>query len=991
MKRMLFNATQPEELRVALVDGQRLYDLDIESANSVQNKSNIYKGKITRVEASLEAAFVDYGAERHGFLPLKEIARSYFDPEVELSGRTNIHELIKEGQEVVVQIKKEERGSKGAALTTFLSLAGRYLVLMPNNPRAGGVSRRIEGDDRGDIRSVMNQLDIRDDMGVIVRTAGVGKSQEELQWDLNYLMQLSDAIDQAAVNGKAPFLIYQEGNLVVRAIRDYLRTDISEMIIDHPKVYEMARDFMSKVMPHNIDKIKLYEDKVPLFTRYQIESQIESAFKREVSLPSGGSIVIDHTEALVAVDINSARSTKGGDIEETALNTNLEAADEIARQLRLRDLGGLVVIDFIDMTPTRNQRAVENRVRDALKVDRARVQVGRISRFGLLEMSRQRLRTSLDESSQHTCPQCDGQGTIRGTESLALSVLRLIEEESMKERTGVIHAQLPVDVATFLLNEKRYVINDIETRQGTKIVVIPNPHMKSPNYDIQRTRQSDKGVTESIALSFEMVEEPEIQKIEPPVALKREEPAVKALSPVAAPQAAAPRRQESRAASNPTRTQAKKEVASTTTSGGFLSRLVSTLFGSSAAKEEPKSEASEPRARSRRGGGRNRGGQGRGQQRQDSEQNRDSNREPKPDTRGPKGAKGSRKNAETKKDDSERRPQKPKAAKTAKSETNTANSEPRRAPRKASEPGNDKSDTGGRDHDNRRRRKSMKKEEAPQQRAQSEAEPTIVDGNIAEVIPAVEPTIEVNGNVAAPVAASERDPVEVDGNSGGRRRSPAAKKPTNRAPRAAAVPVVELEANTASDEAATVQVERSNTQADVAVAAVTEAKPTAPVSSQPAPVDTVVAAVEPVTVVEPKPSAVANSINTEVPPPAAPVVAEEIPVKQKAESSIKVAAEPAVVVDPTSESAAGSAVADTPTPVSVPKAAPVAAAVVEVKPAANAESAESQSAPVKRSNTPAADVATQTEPSQPKTKAVVATPVTTTTPATTTTPDSEAS
>ncbi|MDH3355591.1 MAG: ribonuclease E, partial [Chromatiales bacterium] len=530
MKRMLFNATQPEELRVALVDGQRLYDLDIESASSVQKKSNIYKGKITRVEASLEAAFVDYGADRHGFLPMKEIARSYFNPDVQFSGRPNISEMIKEGQEVIVQVKKEERGNKGAALTTFLSLAGRYLVLMPNNPRAGGVSRRIEGDDRGDLRSIMNQLEIRDDMGVIVRTAGVGKSQEELQWDLNYLEQLSDAIDEAATNGKAPFLIYQEGNLVVRAIRDYLRTDITEMLIDHPKVYEMARDFMSKVMPHNIDKIKLYEDSVPLFTRYQIESQIESAFKREVNLPSGGSIVIDHTEALVAIDINSARSTKGSDIEETALNTNLEAADEIARQLRLRDMGGLVVIDFIDMTPTRNQRAVENRVRDALKVDRARVQVGRISRFGLLEMSRQRLRASLGESSEHTCPQCDGQGTIRGTESLALSVLRLIEEEAMKDRTGTIHAQLPVDVATFLLNEKRFMINEIETRQGTKVVVIPNPHMKSPHYDIQRTRQGAQG-TEHVALSFEMIDEPEQEDIKPQTTTKREEPAVKSLSP----------------------------------------------------------------------------------------------------------------------------------------------------------------------------------------------------------------------------------------------------------------------------------------------------------------------------------------------------------------------------------------------------------------------------------------------------------------------------
>ncbi len=493
MKRMLFNATQPEELRVALVDGQKLYDLDIETAQRESKKSNIYKGRITRIEPSLEAAFVDYGAERHGFLPLKEISRSYFRPDADTSGRVNIKDVLREGQEVVVQVAKEERGNKGAALTTFISLAGRYLVLMPNNPRAGGVSRRIEGEERAEAREALNQLKIPSDMGVIIRTAGVGKSVEELQWDLDYLLNLWRSIEEAAKERPAPFLIYQESNLITRTIRDYLRNDISEILIDEPSVYEQAREFMAQVMPHNLNKIKLYQDPVPLFTRYQIESQIESAFQREVRLPSGGALVIDHTEALVSIDINSARATKGGDIEETALNTNLEAADEIARQLRLRDLGGLIVIDFIDMTPARNQREVENRLREALKMDRARVQIGRISRFGLLEMSRQRLRPSLGESSQMVCPRCSGQGTIRGVESIALSILRVIEEEAMKEKTAKVIAQVPVDVATFLLNEKRRILSDIEKRQKVQILLVPNTHLDTPHYDVERIREGEDG------------------------------------------------------------------------------------------------------------------------------------------------------------------------------------------------------------------------------------------------------------------------------------------------------------------------------------------------------------------------------------------------------------------------------------------------------------------------------------------------------------------
>ena len=448
MRRMLFNATQPEELRVALVDGQKLYDLDIETSNREQKKSNIYKGTITRIEPSLEAAFVDYGSERHGFLPLKEISRSYFVEGANLSGRVNIKEVLKEGQEVVVQVDKEERGNKGAALTTFISLAGRYLVLMPNNPRAGGVSRRITGEDRHEIREALNALELPDGMGMIVRTAGVGKSHEELQWDLDYLLQLWTAIEEASTQRNAPFLVYQESNIVIRAIRDYFRQDISEILIDSESVYNQAKEFMQLVMPNNLNKVKHYQDPIPLFTRYQIETQIETAFQREVRLPSGGAIVIDHTEALISIDINSARATKGSDIEETARNTNLEAADEIARQLRLRDLGGLIVIDYIDMSSSRNQREVENSIKEALKMDRARVQIGRISRFGLLEMSRQRLRPSLGESSQILCPRCNGTGHIRNIESLALSVLRIIEEEAMKENTSKIVAQLPVEVAT---------------------------------------------------------------------------------------------------------------------------------------------------------------------------------------------------------------------------------------------------------------------------------------------------------------------------------------------------------------------------------------------------------------------------------------------------------------------------------------------------------------------------------------------------------------
>jgi ribonuclease E len=493
MKRMLINATQPEELRVAMVDGQWLYDLDIENRTRIQKKSNIYKGKITRVEPSLEAAFVDFGAERHGFLPFKEIAREYMSSK---SGGDSIKDLVKEGTEVIVQVDKEERGNKGAALTTFISLPGRYMVLMPNNPRAGGISRRIEGDDRSQLRDAMRDLQVPDGMGIIVRTAGIGRSSEELQWDLDYLNHLWRAISDANATKPAPFLIYQEGNVIIRAVRDYLKRDIDQVLIDSPQAYEEAATFVEQVMPHYRNKIKLYEDKTPLFNRFQIETQIETAFQREVKLPSGGSIVIDPTEAMVSIDINSARATRGKDIEDTAFNTNLEAAEEIARQLRLRDIGGLIVIDFIDMSSSKHQRDVENKVREALEMDRARVQVGRISRFGLLEMSRQRLRPSLGETSGHTCPRCSGQGTIRDVKSLALAILRLIEEEASKDRSAEVRVIAPVDVSTFLLNEKRVALADIEERQKTRILIVPNINMETPHYSIERLRDDHELVSE---------------------------------------------------------------------------------------------------------------------------------------------------------------------------------------------------------------------------------------------------------------------------------------------------------------------------------------------------------------------------------------------------------------------------------------------------------------------------------------------------------------
>ena len=634
MKRMLINATQSEELRVALVDGQKLYDLDIESPGHEQKKANIYKGTITRVEPSLEAAFVDYGADRHGFLPLKEIARNYFPNNYTFEGRPNIKDAIKEGQEVIIQIDKEERGQKGAALTTFISLAGSYLVLMPNNPRAGGISRRIEGEERSELKAALDQLELPKGMGLIVRTAGVGKSTEELSWDLKVLLTHWEAISEVAKDRPAPFLIHQESNVIVRAIRDYLRRDVGEIIIDKPVIFEQALQHIELVRPDFASRVKPYTGDVPLFSHYQIETQIESAFQREVRLPSGGSIVIDPTEALTSIDINSARATKGSDIEETAFNTNLEAADEIARQLRLRDLGGLVVIDFIDMSINKHQREVENRMKDAVSGDRARIQLGRISRFGLLEMSRQRLRPSLGESAHNVCPRCAGHGTIRGTESLALSVLRIIEEECIKDNTGQVEAQLPVDVATYILNEKRRALRAIEDRNKVDVLVLPNPNLSTPNFQISRRRPEDK--VSEISYTLELAESNEQIQEAAAAALptKREEPALKGMiAPKTAPA--------------PTPTPAKA-AATTSIIAGFIAWITALFAPKPEEKPQAKGRArNNNQRRQSQNRNRNRNQRGRGQQTEDKDATGNTATETK-DNRGAKdnkeGQEGQRRN-----------------------------------------------------------------------------------------------------------------------------------------------------------------------------------------------------------------------------------------------------------------------------------------------------------------------------------------------------------
>ncbi|MEM8816987.1 MAG: Rne/Rng family ribonuclease [Pseudomonadota bacterium] len=611
MKRMLINATQQEELRMAMVDGQRLYDLNIEGPASERKKANIYKGKITRVEPSLEAAFVDYGAERHGFLPLKEISSEYFVRQPSGGGKPNIREVLKEGQDIVVQIDKEERGNKGAALTTYVSLAGRFIVLKPNKSSSGGVSRRIVGQDRDLARKSLNDIEIPDGMSVILRTAGIERSAEELQWDLENLMSVWQAFFHSKVIDRpSPFLIYREGNAVVRALRDYLTHEIGEILFDDKAIYTEGLEFVEQVMPHNAKKLKHYEDPVPLFTRFQIETQIESAFSHSVNLPSGGSVVIDHTEALVSIDINSARATKGSDIEATALNTNLEAADEIARQLRIRDLGGLVVIDFIDMGPQKAQREVENRLRDAVRQDRARVQIGKISRFGLLEMSRQRLRPSLGESSYLTCPRCSGIGTIRSVESLALAILRIIGEEARKERTAKVIAQLPVEVATYLLNEKRDWVQNLESDNQMQVVLVANPALETPHYDIRRVRDDQAELPENAGASYKLTDS-EVEQIIPQ-SIQERAPAETAAVATLKPSTPAPARQAP----------AAKQEQAETASGGILAWLGGLFAGGSEESEEERKstrrkssgksgERRQSSSRSR-GGQRSRGGRGRG-------------------------------------------------------------------------------------------------------------------------------------------------------------------------------------------------------------------------------------------------------------------------------------------------------------------------------------------------------------------------------------------
>lgn len=623
MKRILVNATQQEELRVAMVDGQKLYDLDIEVPSQEQKKANIYKGIITRVEPSLEAAFVNYGVERHGFLPFKEISKLYFKKEhnTPAGERPPIKDLIEEGQQLIVQVEREERGNKGAALTTFISLAGRYLVLMPNNPRAGGVSRRIEGEDRKQVREAISKVNIPHGMGAIVRTAGVGRTSDELGWDIAYLEKVWKAIEHAAEQKQEPFLIYQESNAMIRALRDHFRDDINEIIIDDKKVYQDAYYFLEQVMPNDLRKLKHYDDHVPLFNRYQIEAQIESAFQREVSLPSGGAIVIDHTEALLSIDINSARATKGSDIEQTALQTNLEAADEIARQLRLRDLGGLIVVDFIDMLSNKNQREVENRLRAAVEVDRARIQLGRISRFGLLEMSRQRLRPSLGESSEIICPRCTGHGTIRTSESLALAILRLVEEEAMKDKTGKVIARVPVEVGTFLLNEKRLSLQEIEHRHKIDLIIVPQSNMETPHFEVQRVRTDDKETQGKTSYELSTQQEEDLE-ITTTTRRNVEKPAVSTISmDTPAPVVTA---------------QAETKAEDKTTSQGILARLIGWLFDDTT-EEQSKQHTRSSSARNQ-GSGRN------------NNRSRNNNRRRNPNQRSP----GRRANRNTNKNETHR-------------------------------------------------------------------------------------------------------------------------------------------------------------------------------------------------------------------------------------------------------------------------------------------------------------------------------------------------
>ncbi|SAI73634.1 ribonuclease E [Bordetella ansorpii] len=766
MKRMLFNATHQEELRVAIVDGQKLIDLDIEIAGREQRKGNIYKGVITRIEPGLEACFVNYGEERHGFLPFKEVARSYFKEGVDVRS-ARIQDALKEGQELIVQVEKEERGNKGAALTTFISLAGRYLVLMPNNPRGGGVSRRVEGEDRQELRDTMEQLDVPQGMSIIARTAGIGRSVEELQWDMAYLMQLWTAIDGAARDNAAPILIYLESSLVIRAIRDYFSPEIGEILIDTDEIADQATAFMSVVMPDNVQRVKRYRDDIPLFSRFQIEHQIETAYSRTVQLPSGGAVVIDHTEALVAVDVNSARSTRGADIEETALRTNLEAADEVARQLRLRDLGGLIVIDFIDMEEGKNQRAVEQRLRDALHFDRARVQMGKISRFGLMELSRQRLRPALNEGSHITCPRCMGTGVIRDAESSALHVLRLLQEEAMKENTAAVHAQVPVEVATFLLNEKRADIAKMEARLKVNLVLIPNKHLETPHHHIERLRHDDPRLEEP-RTSFELAEAPATDVVWSPREQEtkaKPEALVKGITPSQPAPISTP---APAAAPAPAPQAAPAAIGGL---GGLFKRLANWLGGAStpAAAPAPVTEQQEEARRNNSGSGRGRRSHD-GQERRGERHGSDRNRGRRNDGQGRGDAadadvnagnrRGGRRPEEQQRADRPQRPERGERDRDAAGAA-TASARPERAPAPLAE-GEDAGSGGRR---GRGRRGRGRREDGPQG-AMSEQETMVaaLAETVASALPEHRPAAEAAPAEARRLAdAEDLDDTQADG------------------------------------------------------------------------------------------------------------------------------------------------------------------------------------------------------------------------------------
>ncbi len=834
MKRMLINATQEEELRVALVDGQKLYDLDIENRTRVQKKANIYRGKVTRVEPSLEAAFVDFGADRHGFLPLKEIAKQYYAKDVKSS---NMKELVPEGTQVIVQVEKEERGNKGAALTTYISLAGRYLVLMPNNPKAGGISRRIEGDDRSELREALRGLEIPDGMGMIVRTAGVGKAQEELQWDLDYLLSLWTAIQNASTEKPAPFLIYQESNVIIRMIRDYLRKDIAEVLFDTPESFQEAITFIKQVMPQYENRIKLYEDKLPLFNRYQIEGQIESAFEREVKLPAGGSVVIDPTEALISIDINSSRATRGADIEETALNTNLEAADEIARQLRLRDMGGLVVIDFIDMNSSRNQREVENRMRDALEPDRARVQVGRISRFGLLEMSRQRLRPSLGETSAIVCPRCSGQGTIRDVESLCLSILRIVQEEANKQKCQEVRATVPLVLSSYLLNEKRVALAEIEEQSSTRVLIIPNPELETPHYEITAVNQQD-----------EVYEVDVTAVVEPPPNAKSKEQTASVQKP------AVSNLPEQRSPPQPKKPAPKK---------GFFARLFASLFGT------PEKNKEEPKKRPE-GGNRNRSRQGSRNQNQRGQQSRGGNQQ-RNDSRRDRGGKSSNQNQRR------NQPNKNSDGSKAKPENENANTQDKAvrtdSPEQNSEPRAQRRPANKRPRNSNQRKRGPRSDQATPNSEQS-----------PDQQPAAAAVVEVDGNKAAPEASN-------NGNRSGQGRNQRRQQSSRTNNRA--------DANVAADSAPSqpavgggdqAQQPSSSPDTNVAATASQETKTAAPVVSQPTPASTDIPQQAPAKVQEsPKPASSSSAPATIVqaaqnsPAPAAEKPVQSTPRENKSE------------------------------------------------------------------------------------------------------------